>query len=255
MILDDIKGLRVLITGASSGIGAAVVAAFAEHGADVALHYNRSREEAEKLAASLKGTGAKVVTVSGDVRETGQAEELVEKAAAGLGGIDVLVNNAGGMVEPSRLSSYSDEIFTRVIDLNVRSILAVTRAALPHLKASGRGSIINTGSIAGRNGGQPGSSLYAAAKASVHSLTKGMANEFAPDHVRVNTIAPGLMLTRFHAETSKERLESVRTTIPLRRLGTAEDCVGACLFLASEQMSGYVTGQIIDINGGRLMPG
>lgn len=254
MILDDIKGLRVLVTGASSGIGAAVALAFAEHGAAVAIHYNSSATAAQDIAASITAIGGKAVTVAGDVRDPLQAATIVEEAVAALGGLDVLVNNAGGMVEPQQLASYSDAIYDQVMDLNLRSVLAMTRAAHPHLKASGRGSIINTGSIAGRNGGQGGSALYAAAKASLHSLTKAMANEFAPD-IRVNTLAPGLMLTRFHVNTSKERLESVRSSLPLRRLGTAQDCVGPCLFLASQAMSGYVTGQTIDVNGGRLMPG
>ncbi len=204
--------------------------------------------------AKISTGGGKASAVAGDVRDPKQATALVEQAALALGGLDILVNNAGGMVEPQRLASYSDAIYDEVMDLNLRSVLAVTRAAHPHLKASGRGSIINTGSVAGRNGGQPGSGLYAAAKAALHSLTKGMANEFAP-HIRVNTLAPGLMVTRFHANTSKERLESVRLIVPLRRLGTAEDCVGACLFLASPAMSGYITGQTIDVNGGRVVPG
>ncbi|TCR67135.1 glucose 1-dehydrogenase [Bosea sp. BK604] len=254
MILDDIKGLRVLITGGSSGIGAAVALGFAEHGAAVAVHYNSSAAEAKEIVAKITAAGGKAMLVSGDVRDPKQAAAIVEQAVAGLGGLDTLINNAGGMVEPQRFASYSDAIYDQVMDLNLRSVLAVTRAAYPHLKASGRGSIINTGSVAGRSGGQPGSGLYAASKAALHSLTKGMANEFAPE-IRVNTLAPGLMVTRFHANTAKERLESVRAGVPLRRLGTAEDCVGACLFLASEAMSGYVTGQTIDVNGGRMIPG
>src|SRR5690606_22878938 len=130
---------------------------------------------------------------------------------------------------------------------------AVTSAAHPHLKASGRGSIINVGSIAGRNGGRPGSALYAGAKAFVHSLTKRMAIEFAPDNIRVNTIAPGLILTPFHEGTPPERLETVRMAVPLKRLGEADECVGAFLYLASESMSSYVTGHTLDVNGGRLM--
>ena len=106
----------------------------------------------------------------------------------------------------------------------------------------------------GQHDGAPGSALCAATKAAVHSLTRGMATEFATDGIRANAVAPGLILTRFRENTPKERLESVRMTIPLRRLGTAEDCIGACLFLASPAMSGYVTGQVIDVNGGRLMP-
>jgi 3-oxoacyl-[acyl-carrier protein] reductase len=254
MILDDLKGKRVLVTGGSSGIGAAVVLGFAEHGGDVAIHYNRGEAAARDLAAKAAAYGVKTVVVAGDLRDPAEATAVVQQAAKELGGLDVLVNNAGGMVEAVKIATYEDRVFTEVMDLNVRSILAVTRAALPYLKASGEGAIINTGSIAGRNGGQPGSALYAATKAAVHSLTKGMANEFAPDTIRANAVAPGLIVTPFHAETPQERLEAVRQSIPLRRLGTAEDCVGACLFLASSRMSGYVTGQTIDVNGGRLMP-
>ncbi|MBL8702149.1 MAG: SDR family oxidoreductase [Alphaproteobacteria bacterium] len=253
MILDDLKGKRVLVTGGSSGIGAAVAKGFHDHGAAVAIHYFSGEAAARKLAAGMTG-GAKAAVIAGDVRTVAGAASIVEQTVKALGGIDVLVNNAGGMVQASKLTSYDDAVFDEVVNLNIRSILAVTRAALPQLKASGQGSIINTGSIAGRNGGQPGSSLYAAAKAAVHSLTKGMAVEFAPDGIRANAVAPGLILTRFHEKTSPERLESVRMSVPLRRLGTAEDCVGACLFLASAAMSGYVTGAIIDVNGGRLMP-
>jgi 3-oxoacyl-[acyl-carrier protein] reductase len=254
MILDDLKGKRILVTGGSSGIGAAVVLGFAEHGADVAIHYNRGEAAARDLAAKAATHGVRAIVVAGDLRDPAQATAVVQQAAKELGGLDVLVNNAGGMVEAVKIATYDDRVFTEVMDLNVRSILAVTRAALPYLKTSGEGAIINTGSIAGRNGGQPGSALYAATKAAVHSLTKGMANEFAPDNIRANAVAPGLIVTPFHAETPQERLESVRLSIPLRRLGTAEDCVGACLFLASYRMSGYVTGQTIDVNGGRLMP-
>ena len=254
MILDDLNGKRVLVTGSSAGIGAAIARSFHEHGADVAIHYFRGETAARALAREMGNGRGKVALVSGDVRKLEDAASLVEQTVRVLGGIDVLVNNAGGMVKQVKLTDYADEVFGEVVDLNMRSILAVTRAAIAPLKASQGGSIINIGSIAGRNGGAPGSALYAATKAAVHSLTRGMALEFAADGVRVNAVAPGLMLTRFHENTSKDRLESVRLTIPLRRLGTAEDCAGACLFLASSAMSGYVTGQIIDVNGGRLMP-
>lgn len=254
MMLDDLKGKRVLVTGGSSGIGAAIAKGFAGERATVAIHYFSGAEPATKLAAEIAAAGGKAVTVGGDVRKLKDAASIVEDTVKAIGGIDVLVNNAGGLVKSVKLADYSDEVYEEVTDLNVRSILAVTRAALPHLKKSGQGAIVNTGSIAGRNGGAPGSALYAATKAAVHSLTKGMAQEFAPDGIRVNAVAPGLILTPFHASTSKERLESVRQTIPLKRLGTAEDCVGACLFLASNAMSGYVTGVVIDVNGGRLMP-
>ena len=136
----------------------------------------------------------------------------------------------------------------------MRSVYTVTQAALPHLKKNG-GAIINSGSIAGRNGGADGSSIYSAAKSAVHSISRNMAREFAPFGIRVNTVAPGFIDTDFHAETSAEKRQAaLKNAIALKRLGTVEDCVGAYVFLASNSMSGYITGQIIDVNGGQMTP-
>jgi 3-oxoacyl-[acyl-carrier protein] reductase len=253
-ILDDLKGKRVLVTGGSTGIGAAVARAFGEHGASVAVHYNASKAEAEKVVADIKGKGGKAVLVGGDMTKSAQAAKVVEDAVKALGGLDILINNAGHFVVRTVFSDFKDEDYDRIMNLNVRSILAASQAALPHLKEGGKGAIINTGSIAGRNGGRLGSALYAAAKAQVHSVSKGMATEFAAHGVRVNTVAPGLIITPFHKDTPKERLDHVRNTVPLKRLGETDDLVGAYLFLASNAMSGYITGQTIDVNGGQLMP-
>jgi 3-oxoacyl-[acyl-carrier protein] reductase len=142
----------------------------------------------------------------------------------------------------------------RVLDLNVNSVVIASHAALPHLRKS-RGCIINTGSIAGRNGGGPGVGIYGAAKGFVQTFTRALAKEVAPDGIRVNAVAPGTIATPFHErDSTPEQLEAVRKGIPLGRLGSAEDCAGAYLFLASPSMSRYVTGQIIEVNGGQLMP-
>ena len=255
MMLDDLRGKRVLVTGSSSGIGAETAVAFAAHGASVAVHYHEQRRSAEEVAGRIEAAGSTAVIVQGDVRAPDEAAAMVEQAVAGLGGLDVLVNNAGGTAGQALCADYEDDELTQLFDLNVRSVMAATRAAHPHLRASGRASVIHTSSIAARVGGaRRGSAIYAGTKAFVNSLTRSMAREFAADGIRVNTVAPGLMVTRLHDRTPQAHLDSVKVTVPLGRLGTAGDCVGAYLFFASEAMSGYATGIVLDVNGGRLMP-
>lgn len=249
-MLDDIKGKRVLITGSSTGIGAAVARQLVQLGARVVVHGNKNAEAANALAAEIRAAGV----VIGDVGDSGTASHIVEDAVAALGGLDILINNAGAIHERVTNAGFDEAMYERVFDTNVRSVLAVTKAAYPHLKAAGGGSIINTGSIAGRFGGFMGSTVYAAAKSAVHSITRNAAREFAEDHIRVNVVAPGFILTPFHDRTPESVRQTAAAQIPMKRLGTAEDCVGAYIFLCSEAMSGYITGQIIDVNGGQLMP-
>lgn len=245
-----VEGLRVLITGASSGIGTAAARAFANCGANVAIHFSTNAEAAATLATEI-GTTA---VVSGDLRERGAAADIIATAAGKLGGLDTLVNNAGSIVGRTPLNAYDDDIYDNVMALNVRSVAEAARAAHPYLATSDAASIVNLGSIAGRNGGAPGSGIYAAAKAAVHSLTRSMAKEFAPAGIRVNAVSPGVIETPFHAATPIDFLESMRRTIPLGRLGRPEDCCYPILFLASPILSAYITGQILDINGGQFMP-
>lgn len=253
-MLEDLKGKRALVTGSSTGIGAAVARELGRLGVAVAVHGNRNAAAAEEVARSIRAAGGKAVVVMGDVSKSGEAQKIVDAAVAGLGGLDILVNNAGAILDRVTNAGFDEEIYARVYDLNVRSVLAVTKAAYPHLKAAAGGSIINTGSVAGRFGGFGGSSVYASAKAAVHSITRNAAREFAPDKIRVNVVAPGFILTPFHDSTPQSVKDAAAAQIPLQRLGTAEDCVGAYVFLASDSMSGYITGQIIDVNGGQLMP-
>lgn len=253
-MLEDIKGKRALVTGSSTGIGAALAIELGRLGADVAVHGNRSVEAAQTIVDTITQAGGKAVLVTGDVSDSAASAKIVADAVAALGGLDILVNNAGGIVERVTNAEFDDKIFDQVYDLNVRSILTVTKAAYPHLKKAGGGSIINTGSIAGRFGGFGGSTVYASAKAAVHSISRNAAREFAPDNIRVNTVAPGFIETPFHANTPDAAREGAKATIAMGRLGVAQECVGAYVFLASEAMSGYITGQIIDVNGGQLMP-
>jgi 3-oxoacyl-[acyl-carrier protein] reductase len=253
-MLEDIRGKRALVTGSSTGIGAAVAKELARLGASVAVHGNKNAEAAEAVAAEIRAAGGKAVVVLGDVSNSTSAAQIVADAVAGLGGLDILINNAGAILDRVTNAAFDDTAYDNVYNLNVRSVLSVTKAAYPHLKAAGGGSIINTGSVAGRFGGFGGSAVYASAKAAVHSITRNAAREFAPDHIRVNVVAPGFIITPFHDKTPQSVKDTAAAQIPMQRLGTAEDCVGAYVFLASDSMSGYITGQIIDVNGGQLMP-
>ncbi|MGV3650868.1 MAG: SDR family NAD(P)-dependent oxidoreductase [Devosia sp.] len=247
-------GLRVLVTGGSSGIGAALVRAFAGSGAHVAVHYNSRRDDAEALVREAQGKGVTALAVGANLGSPGHADDLVKAAADGLGGLDILINNAGALVGRRPLAEFEPESFDQVMDVNFRSVLECAHAAHPFLKASGKGAIVNTGSIAARHGGGRGSGLYAAAKAGVHSLTRTMAKEFAADGIRANAVAPGVITTPLHDTTPKAAMETMLAQIVMGRFGTPEDCVGAYLFLASPTLAGYITGQIIDVNGGQYMP-
>lgn len=251
--IDDLKNKAVLITGASSGIGAALARAFGAQRARLALHFNSHEDAARALAAELGKSGIEPVLVRGDLSKRGEARRVVEEAAQKLDGLDVLINNAGGLGERRPIADVDDALFDFVYDLNVRSVIAAVQAALPHFEARGGGNVINVGSIAGIDGGGAGASVYASAKAAVHNVTRHLARDLARKNIRVNTVAPGAIATPFHTRTPPERLEAMRNAAPLGRIGEAEDCVGAFLFLASDELSGYVTGTIIHVNGGMYM--
>jgi 3-oxoacyl-[acyl-carrier protein] reductase len=250
----DLAGKGVLITGASTGIGAALAKAFAAEGALVAAHYNSSEAQAREVENAITAKGGKVTLIRGDLGKQGEARRVVEEAAKALGRLDVLVNNAGSLIQRKPFLELDRELYDQVLNLNVAAVIEGTQAAVPHLEKQGGGAIVNLGSIAGNNGGAPGSGIYAAAKAAIHNLTRHMATDLAPRNIRANAIAPGVIVTPFHDATPPERLELMRKATQLGRLGTAEECVGPVLFLASNAMSSYVTGQIIHINGGQLMP-
>lgn len=252
-MFDDIRGMRVLITGASTGIGAAAAAAFGRWGAKVVVHFNQSRKEAERVAEEVRRAGGEASLVQGDLSEREQSGAVLEEAVEALGGLDVLVNNAGAIVRRTPFLEVDHKLIDQVFDLNARSVVTMTQAAIPHLERQACGSIVNVGSIAGANGGGPGSAMYASSKAFVHNLTRHLAQDLAPRGIRVNAIAPGVIATPFHAETPPERMEAMRKAVPLGRIGKPEECVGAILFFASPRASGYITGQILHINGGQWM--
>jgi len=248
-------GKSVLVTGGSSGIGAAVAQSFGAAGARVAVHYSRNQEGAQGVANTIRQAGGQAITLAGDMLDRRVPDQLVTQTVQAFGGLDILINNAGDMFGRRALEQASDEDFDRVIGLNIHAAFAICRAAAPVMRRAGHGNMINTTSIAARTGGSDGAGLYGAAKAFVSTMTRVFAREMAPHGVRVNGVAPGVILTDFHARNSTpEQLEGARRGIPMGRLGTADECVGAYLFLADDVLSGYLTGQIIEVNGGQLMP-
>ncbi len=254
-MIEDLNNKVVLITGSSTGIGAAVAKAFGANGAKVAVHYNSSKAEAEKVASDIERSGGKAITLQGDVTDSDVCARLVDDTVSRLGRIDVLVNNAGGLIKRIPIAEISEDMFDRVVALNQRSALMCTRAAVTHMRNAGGGAIINVTSIAARHGGATGAVLYAGTKGFISTITRGFAKELVKDNIRVNAVSPGVIKTPFHERFSTpEMLEGFKATIPMNRLGEADECAGAFLFLASEQMSGYITGQIIEVNGGQYMP-
>ncbi|MDD3800497.1 MAG: SDR family oxidoreductase [Novosphingobium sp.] len=244
------------MTGASTGIGAAAAIAFGKNGMRVAVHYNASRDKAAAVAGEIERVGGKAFLVGGDVTKPGQPDHIFAEAAGALQGIDVLVNNAGGLVGRVPVTDYDEAFLDAMLDLNLRPVVHFTRLAANHMIArDARGTIINVTSIAARSGGGAGTTLYSAAKGFVSTATRGWAKELAPHGIRVNAVSPGVIATPLHERHStEEQLARMLATIPLGRLGTPEDCATTFLYLASAQASGYLTGQVIEINGGQMMP-
>jgi 3-oxoacyl-[acyl-carrier protein] reductase len=255
LTIPDLAGKAVLITGASTGIGAALARGFAAQGALVGLHYNSSSDAAHAVAKDIEAAGGKVVLIKADANQSKEMARAVDETAQKFGRLDGLINNAGGMVARVKYEDMTDAHYDAVMDLNGRSVLAACTAAIPHLKRQNGGFIINTTSIAARNGASNGAGIYGSSKAFVSNVTRGMAKELIAFGIRVNAVAPGVIDTPFHERYSTEaQMQAMLATIPQGRVGTAEDCLGTYLFLASAAFSGYIIGQTIEVNGGQLMP-
>lgn len=242
----------VLVTGASTGIGAALAKAFGAAGARVAVHYNSSADAAEGVVAEITGAGGQAQAFRADLSEPRNAPALAEEVTGALGEIDVLVNNAGGLVERRPTGEVTPEFVEQVLALNVGQVAALCDAVVPGMRDRGRGSVVTVGSVAAVTGGGPGAAIYATSKGAITTYTRALAKEMAPHGVRVNCLAPGVITTPFHEKwTPPEAMTAMVGTIPMGRAGDPEDCVGPVLFLASDELSGYVTGQVLPVNGGQ----
>jgi 3-oxoacyl-[acyl-carrier protein] reductase len=255
-IVPDLRSKVVLITGASTGIGAAAARAFGENGARVTISFRNQRSDAESVAEAVRGQGGEALLIQRDVTEPDAPAQIIAETVQAFGRVDVLINNAGALIQRVPVAEYTDEYLEAVLDLNVKQVVRFIRDGAIQMRAQGQGgSIINLSSIAARHGGGPGSVIYAAAKGFVATATRGWAKELVKDRIRVNAVSPGVIMTPFHERYSTpEQLATMQKSIPMDRLGTPDECVGAFLYLASEQMSGYVTGQLLEVNGGQYMP-
>lgn len=249
----DLTGKVALITGASSGIGAATAAVFAELGATVAIGYYNNQHGAEQVRDGIANAGGQVIAIQADVRQKAGIAALVRGATERFGPIDILVNNAGSLVERMKVLEVTEEKWDNIMNLNLKSAMLCSQAVVPSMMERKRGAIINVVSIAGRNGGGPGAGAYAAAKGGLITFTKSLAKEMAPFGVRVNAISPGVIDTPFHEVFSTpEMIKSFVAGIPMGRTGKSMECATVIAFLASDASS-YVAGETVEVNGGQLM--
>jgi 3-oxoacyl-[acyl-carrier protein] reductase len=249
----SLTGKTALITGASSGIGAATAAVFADLGAKVAIGYHANEAGAFRVRDTVSATGAKIVALRGDVRKTADIQSMVQRTVEAFGPVDILVNNAGSLVERQRLAQITEERWDEIMNLNLKSAMLFSQLVAPSMIERKCGAIVNLVSIAGRNGGGPGATAYATAKGALITMTKGMARELAPHGVRVNAVSPGVIDTPFHEVFSTpEMIRNFVAGIPMGRVGTSMECASAIALLASDAAS-YIVGETIEVNGGQLM--
>lgn len=251
---NGITGKTAIVTGASRGIGAATCKMLAREGAmRIVVHYHSYREGAEELGRELAAMGAEAVLIGADLGTQagidGFIQELQEKAP----GAQILINNAGHLVKRAKMPEFTSDLWDEVMNLNAKSVYFVSQAVAPGMVAAGGGAIINLSSIAARNGGGPGATIYAASKAAVACITKGMAKELAPQGVRVNAVSPGTVDNFFHEKYStRQMLDGVIAQTPAGKLGTNEEIADCIQFLLSDGAA-YIIGQTIEINGGMYM--
>jgi 3-oxoacyl-[acyl-carrier protein] reductase len=249
----SLSGKTALITGASSGIGAATARLFARLGARVAIGYNRNVQGADQVRESIQQAGGTSIALQAEMLHAVEIVGLVDLTTSTLGPIDILVNNAGSLVERVTFEKMTEALWDEVMDLNLKSAMLATQAVAPGMIERKRGTVINIVSIAGRNGGGPGAGAYATAKGGLITLTKAQAKELAPHGIRVNAVSPGVIDTPFHEVFStQEMMANFVKGIPMGRVGKSEEVANVIAFLASDAAS-YITGETIEVNGGQLM--
>lgn len=244
----ELSGKVALVTGGARDIGRAVSLALADAGASVAINYNASADKANEVVSEIEGRGGKAIAAKGDVTRAQDVEAIVTAALQLGDAIDVLVNNAGGLLARKKLDEMDETFWDDVMAINLKSVFLVTKAVVPHM--TNGGAIVNLASLAARDGGGGGALAYSAAKGAVLTLTRGLSKELAPKKIRVNCVSPGMIDTTFHDTfTSPEVRKTVASRTSVGREGSSEDVANAVLFLATDR-SAYITGESIEINGG-----
>ena len=248
-----LKGQVALVTGASSGIGRATAEALAREGARVGVNYLKNQKGAEEAVEAIRKAGGEALAIRADVTRQQEVHALVAAVRKPWGRIDILVNNAGDLLARHTLADMTEEYWDQIMDLNLKSVFLCTQAVWEEMASRKSGCVINVSSIAGRNGGGLGAAAYSAAKAGVLAYTKGLAKELAPQGIRVNGIAPGVILTPYHERYSPpELMAKFVASIPLGRAGTSEEIADVILFLVSPAAR-YILGETVEVNGGLLM--
>ncbi|MBA3610164.1 MAG: 3-oxoacyl-ACP reductase FabG [Rubrobacter sp.] len=251
--MSTFSGEVAWVTGSSTGIGRAIALGLAEAGCRVVVHYNSSENEAQEVVEEIESSGGEAMMLRGDVADSGDVWRMVREIEGKFGRLDILVNNAGTLIERRPFAEMTEDLWDRVMDVNLKSVYLVSQAALPLMKRQGKGRIINITSVAARNGGSTGSTAYASAKAGVSTLTRSMAKELISDNILVNAVSPGVIDTLFHDRFSEPEARKKREkTIPIGREGQPEEVAGVVVFLASPAAD-YMVGEIVEVNGGQLM--
>ena len=243
-----LAGKTAIVTGGGRDIGSAVAVKLASEGANVALNYFASSKGADATVAKIEAAGGKAIAIQGDLTKEDEVNAFVAKTVETFGGVDVLVNNAGGLVARKKIAESTLDHWHEVMNVNLTSTFLMTKAALQHMKS---GAIVNLASQAGRDGGGPGAVPYATSKGAVMTMTRGLAKELGPD-IRVNALCPGMIDTDFHnIHTPDAGRRGFEANAPMKRQGHVDDAANLVLFLACDD-SAFITGTNMDLNGGML---
>lgn len=249
--MDKVKsfeGMTALITGASSGIGAATATAFGGRGAHVLMHFNRQESQAQKIMQRVRDAGGQGDLLRANLATTDGVRSLVQAISGRR--VDILVNNAGSLIQRTPVLDFTEELWEQVLTLNLTSAFFLAKAVLAGMVERRSGFVVNVSSVAARNGGGPGALAYASAKGALSTMTMGLAKEFAPFGIRINAVSPGTIDTNYHRNFSNEKaLSAVKAATPMARLGAAEEVADVILFLCS-QGAQFIQGQVIEVNGG-----